>query len=311
MDLLHHYTAFTYKYMTDLESNHEVWQVTVPSLAFQYPFLLHGLLAATALHRHYTAEPSQKQALMNLARYHQQHALTLYIPSIQAIDEDNCHALFAFSILLGVLCYSMLHEDEENEQPLAVRFLEAFDSLNGVVAVAIRTLPWLRDGPLDPILADLAPINRDFDVLDPGMKEALEALMECAKRTCKEEVKAKPSMSPEQRLQAYQDGIFGISTVLAPSNHADRKLSVVVSWSIFAGTDYLSLLRQRDPMAVVILGYYGATLHHFHGTLWLLEGLGTRLTDSVLDEVDKSWHPLLAYAKMRVDQPVTPAQPKA
>ncbi|KAF7193727.1 Sterol uptake control protein 2 [Pseudocercospora fuligena] len=309
MDLLHHYTAYTYKYMTDVPQNYPVWQVIVPGLAFKYPFLLHGLLAASALHRHYTAEPSQKPNLMNLARYHQQHALTLYIPLIQSIDEENCHALFAFSVLLGVLCYSMLHEDEENEQPLAVRFMEVFDSLGGAVVVAVVATQWLRDGPLGPIMEPLTPLNRDFSILEPGMATALEKLLECADKIyC--DGSSKAGLDAQQRLQAYHNSIYGISTVLAPNNYENRKLSVVVSWSIIAGTDYISLLRQRDALAVVILGHYGVALHQLHNTVWVLEGLGKRLTDSVIGEVDECWHDVLTYAKAQVDQPVTPAQPK-
>ncbi|EME81965.1 uncharacterized protein MYCFIDRAFT_215540 [Pseudocercospora fijiensis CIRAD86] len=309
MDLLHHYTACTYQYMTDLPQHYAVWQVVVPRLAFQHPFLLHGLLAASALHRHHTAEPAQKPNLMNLARYHQQHALTRYIPLLQSIDDENCHALFAFSVLLGVLCYSLLHEDEENEQPLAVRFMDVFDSLGGAVVVARVATQCLRDGPLGPIMHPLTPVIRDFSVLHPGMAAALERLLECADQVYRD-ASSKAGLDATQRRNAYHNGIYAISTVLSPTNYQNRKLTTVVSWSIIAGPDYLALLRQRDALAVVILGHYGVALHQLLNPLWILEGLGKRLTDSVIGEVDECWHDVLAYAKAQVDQPVTPAQPK-
>lgn len=323
MELLHHYTAITYKMMSPEPDQHSIWQVYVPQMAFSYRFLLHGILSVTALHRRYDAEECQKETLMNLARYHQQHALTLYIPRLRSINQENCHALFAFSMLLGILCFGMLDDEGLGSRALVSRFLDCFDALMGATAVAYEAAHWLRQGVFRPIMEDIWPEVHDFAHLKEGAKEALEALIAQVGETCKSEptsgssTPVPPLGAPVgeevgngvaggmmSRRQAYLASIYGLATVMYPAP-GDRQASIVVAWPILAGAAFVQLLKRRDPLALVILGHYGVALH-LYGRLWMIEGLGKRLTEAIAEELDVAWQPLLAWPLRRVSEVITP-----
>lgn len=297
MELLHHYTAFTYRMMTQEPEHYWIWQVYVPRMAFSYRFLLHGLLAVTALDRRNESEGSQKEPLMNLARYHQQHALTLYIPLLQDINEDNCHALFAFSVILGGNCFGMLHgELDENPPNVISRFLDIFDALMGATAVAIEAQQWLHEGELSIIMSGLVEEIRGFGHLNDGARRALEGLMSCIDGACE------APGSEDWKRNAYLDSVYGLATIMAPAPK-NRQLSIIVSWPVMAKAGYISLLKRRDPLALAILGHYGVALH-LYGTMWMLQGLGKRLTLAVY-EAEPQWRPYLEWARERIEEPVT------
>lgn len=278
-------------------------QVYVPKMAFSYRFLLHGLLAVTALDRRHHATDSDKESLMQLARYHQQHALTLYIPLLQDINEENCHALFAFSLILGGSCYGMLQGDlDENPPNIVRRFLDIFDALMGATAVAIEAQQWLHEGELSIIMSGLVPEIRHFWHLNEGARSALQGLMSCIDGACK----ALNAGEEECKRNAYLDSIYGLATIMAPAPK-NRQLSIVVSWPVMAKAGYINLLRQRDPLALAILGHYGVALHLYglYDRLWMLEGLGKRLTLAVYYQADAEWRLYLEWAKERIEQPVT------
>lgn len=306
MELLHYYTATVYATITDQKDQHFVWQHTVPQLSFSYPFLLHGILALATLHRRYEEDASHREALMNLARYHQQHALKLYIPLLQSIDEHNCHALFAFSCIIAVICFGILSDDAEDAAPLIARIVDTFDALTGAAVVAVEAYHWLLTGPMLPVMDELEPPRTDLEGTEPGMRAALEGLLDRAQHVCNEGGHVKAGLDAEARRETYRRSIYTLATIIIPAVYKNRPLSVVISWPIMAEASYVALLRHRDPLAVVILGHYGVALHKVDNVLWVLEGLGSHLTETVASEVGEEWAPYLAWARARVAEAQTP-----
>ncbi|PIA91883.1 Sterol uptake control protein 2 [Cercospora beticola] len=305
MELLHHYTSIVYSTMTDRADDDHLWQDAVPRLAFSYPFLLHGLLAVSALHRRHESEGSQRQPLMNVARYHQQHALNLYIPMLQNIDEQNCHALFAFSIVTAIICFGMLSDEEETAPPLVIRVIDMFDALSGTAVVAEVAWEWLHHGPMKVILERTEPVRENLDGLEPGLRSSLDLLLDRAETACLEN--HDPSgLDAATRRKAYHNSIYSLGSIAAPLVFKDRPFGVAMCYPILSGNAYISLLRHRDPLALAILAHYGVVLHQVDYKLWAFEGIGQQLTTIVAKELDDQWLPCLAWAKARVTQPVTP-----
>lgn len=288
--------------MTQKKEQFDIWRDYVPSLAFKYKFLLHGMLAVTALHKRFAEyEPGTADNLLDLARYHQQHALVLYIPLLKSIDEDNCHALFAFSVLLSILCFSFLLDDsaeKSEDDGLISRFIETCDALHGSLVVAIEAREWLHNGEMHRMMEDALPITYEFSKFDPGLAAALEELLACARRE---------PQPPKQN--AYMNAIYGLATILSLTQvyQVEHSISHIVAWPIVAGVEYCNLLRQRDPLALVILGHYSLALS-IQSDLWMLQGgLSWRLVNAVSESVDDTWAPYLTWAKSQVGEQGTPS----
>jgi hypothetical protein len=78
LELLHHYTTSTYLTLTQDSPEHEhVWQIVVPQLAVKHPFLMHGILASSALHLAHVL-PERQQEYTVLAANHESMALPAF-----------------------------------------------------------------------------------------------------------------------------------------------------------------------------------------------------------------------------------------
>lgn len=335
MELLHYWATSTAQSISDNVHHHQLWRVTVPLWAFDNQFLLHGLLAITALHRKREGDDPQPERAIESARYHQQQALTLYIPLLQTITPKNCHALFAFSIIFGAISFAFLLEDSDPEpdsspahdhrngghnsistpSPLlpsppgattttttdggmVKRFIEACDAFLGATAIGIQAGAWLLQGAMATYMVPPAPILKDFHVNDREFQAALTDLLALAETLRGEEVRA-GRVDAEVRFAAYVKAICGLGTILMQDPRT-LELSVLIAWPVIAETDYLNLLRQADPFAMTILGHYGVALD-FHGEkMWMTAGLGRRLTNVVYAQLEEKFKPRLEWATRRV-----------
>ena len=94
MKLFHHYCTEVCSSITTM-SVPEVWSKDVPELAFNYPFLMHSLLAFSATHLSRT-EPSLEQYVSS----HRLDALRLLREAVLEISEENTDALVASALIL-------------------------------------------------------------------------------------------------------------------------------------------------------------------------------------------------------------------
>ncbi|CZT21703.1 uncharacterized protein RCC_07568 [Ramularia collo-cygni] len=294
LELMHYYTISSHQILSRLPEHYWIWQVQVPRMAFSHKYLLHGLLALTAMHRCSGADESQIPNLVALARYHQQHALVLYIPLLQQIDPDNCHALFAFSIVLTLLSFGMLKSDDHNPQSLINGFTDVCDSQFGAAAVATQAAEWLRHGPLGPTVVPIVQPKSDLSDVDPSVRGVLEPLLQCAQSVCEEARAHQSADEVASRHAAYMTSIMALASIQQEESAAE--IAMITAWPVMTTPSYVKLLKERDQLALVILGNYGAVLH-ICGGQWIIEGLGRRLTEAVYAEVDPGWHPLLAWAR--------------
>lgn len=96
LKLFHHYCTKVWPSITAAGiSGLEVWSTDIPDLAFEYPFLMHSLLAFSATHLSRT-----ESGLEQYVSRHRLHALRLLREAVLKISEDNTDALVASALIL-------------------------------------------------------------------------------------------------------------------------------------------------------------------------------------------------------------------
>ena len=302
LELMHHYATGTFLHLTDVPEHLLLWQIDIPRLAFSHPFLLHGLLSLAALHRSQHAE-SQRASLVELARAHQHEALPMYIEQLKAITETNCHALFAYSIVLGGLTFGFLQVDLVDSsishegsaaKGIIAEMLAVFDTLIGATVVAVNARTWLRSGVLKPLLRPLTPASIYMSRLGAEMKSALEEILSYISGASRAAV-------AEEDKQTYANAVRGLGVAFPDADGHLPSVSEVVSWPVIAGAPYLQLLKNQDALALVVLAHYGAALH-LSGQIWFLQGLGRRIVDAVSDCLEDEWLTIMQWVKKRVEE---------
>lgn len=292
LELMHHYSTSTCFTMTDIAENFPLWQYDVPRLAFKHEFLLHGLLALSALHMSQTQESSPSSSFGDLARNHQSVALSSYIPLLRDINRNNSNALFAFSAVLGATSFAFLQQPEE--QPSSHDFVKGvadiFELLVGSTVIAVEGRTWLKSGNMSSLLTPHPFLSKELSHCSFDAKESLDAIINRARP------RGSPADTPtaEETWSTYASSAEQLGS-LFPAR-ADRTIAMgkVVGWPALAGSPLIYKLKHLDPVALIILAHYGAALH-LNEHIWYLRGLGNRLVRAIADIVDEEWQPYLRW----------------
>ncbi|ETI23284.1 hypothetical protein G647_05084 [Cladophialophora carrionii CBS 160.54] len=271
-------TCFT---MSDRWETFRVWQVSVPALASDQPFLRHGLLALASMHVRYTSPPLLQSRYLDLATQHQARALAGYIPELRTITPGNCHALFAFSALLLPIRYSFISamDGEIDPEDVLGEITSVFDYVIGATVIASRGAGWLRAGVLRPLMDRTTDPGDMLLYLVKEPQDALRSLMAYVEHLARE-AEANNNSEILAKIPIYVRSI-GMLTNAFPSEDAERRIfDDMIGWPHFVGGDLVRLLRERDQMALVVLAHYGVALHAFNG-FWWLDKVGARLIQAI------------------------------
>ena len=152
LELLHHYITVT-SYALTLGQYHDAWHTTVPRIALSHDWLMHGILAVSALHLAHL-KPEQRSGYMKRAAMHQDHALQGHQIALASPDAENGDALFSFSLIIIYLAFASLDtSDGAIDAPLQ-SVIRCLQMLRGVRAIGPAVRPFVEVGPLAPLLKD-------------------------------------------------------------------------------------------------------------------------------------------------------------
>jgi hypothetical protein len=275
------------------------WKTTIPSLSLKHLYLKHGLLSLAAMHLHHQCSPEARPFYFELASLHQDKALEYFIPQLEVITEETCHALFAFSILLPALQYSFLTVPRElhSSQDLIDRIIINFDYLIGATVISSGADEWIVNG----IVAPLVTIRKLESIIPDLIQEpqnSINALMYSISQSStlnnNHTLQSKSHTENATLLSIYKHSIDMLSNAFPSADSNRRYLDATIGWPYFVGLDFLGLLKENDPIALVILGFYGVALHSFK-SFWWLDRMGARLVEAVSHVISPTHLPLLQW----------------
>jgi hypothetical protein len=249
------------------------------------PYLMHQLLALSALHLSTTATAT-RDFYYSYATGLQGRALALFNENnpVLEVTPANCVAVFLFSSLLGVqmLCDVLRYQRASLEAFVGgfTNFLTVFRGVSAVLSESRKPLP---DAELHCHLnlnEALEQAKRmkgsDYDTLQEFLKDSdADAL---AKADYAESISV---------LQQVLD--VGRMT---PNIHIS--ISVILGWPLYIPTGYIELLRQQRPEALIVLAHYAALLHRGHN-LWVIGDGGRFIVESINQVLEPKWHEWLKF----------------
>ncbi|ESK97049.1 c6 zinc finger domain protein [Moniliophthora roreri MCA 2997] len=302
LKLLHHFslvTAPTLAYGTS--SSIHVAQFVVPRLAFNNPFLMHLLLAASSIHLHTLYHPLgiSDEKYLDLAQSHRQRALTL-MPA----DLDPDFGMISLAFL--VICK---FADSLSEPPARLSPNDSgFPLILSVIELIRRTVhsaDWdfhdeelqAMNWPLRP-RANAAYLNNH--PVTNGIPIAFPFFLTRIHLPTTEYPNPEEVMDPETS-RAYEVAADALCDCWHVCQRPNTELGGMLSWPVRISDMFYRFLIEKRPRALVLLYYYCMVLTRLGHCWWAVGGveiarnslgwiglvLGPRWTECVISPISR------------------------
>lgn len=285
MELLYHFYngAWSDVHVATLQKQDAF--LTIQVHALKAPYLLHQMLAVSALYLSIT-RPEKQAHYKRLAESLHARALSLVNEMVGVGDPSAELALLMFSSLVGIqmLCDTLRYRKGDLDS-----FLEAFVQYSHIhrdVKIVADTSKHLLEDPSAGLLSQLCDESKSTDFsgeASPGP--------ECAAlRSMLTRVSTK---SPE--LEACRDAIDQLQNLFDASNASPTVgAHMIFAWATAIPPEFVGCLTRKVPEAFVILAYYAGFLHR-HSGLWVVGDGATFLIKSISDLLMPEWNEYLVW----------------
>ena len=292
LKIFNHYAAYTSASLSDRDSVQLTWRVAVPQEAIPHSFLMHALLSFASAHLAQLC-PAQRTSYGRGALVHRNIALRSCIPSLRNITPKNCHALFAFSSVIAVSTFAFPDALSESQMSPVDNILTFLVLIRGVNTVLQGGLDWIKSGSLNPLLQDGRVNWRKQVALLPvtflAPFERLHAL----------NVKASPDTNDRK---VYEEAIQDLENSYGAYQLIASDRSLVFIWCAIIPREYVTLVSERQPMALVVLAHFAVLLHNV-GAQWWAGDRGKLLVEAIHDELGNDWKLAVEWPMAVVQRP--------
>ncbi|KAJ5096326.1 hypothetical protein NUU61_005682 [Penicillium alfredii] len=289
LELMMQWCNATYHTLSRNELTDPIWRNIVPDEALSHSFLMHGILALSALHLARTGpEPSRRAGYLNRAVAHQNQALALFRELLGDITDANAKAMFAFASIVVVYTFGFPHTPDAQDAWTCVDDLyQVLILTRGIQQVIRSPADCLRDSQFAPILQ---------------VEEVHAFLSEDATVTIKRLHEANENYGAHHSThdrEVYQETINNFAEMLSWVQGGMTASTVAGRWAIRLPQRFLELLRQREPLALVMLAHYGVLLRYLKHR-WCFDEWCVRVAKAVWAILDRRWRPLVDWAMREI-----------
>ncbi|TVY15499.1 Orsellinic acid/F9775 biosynthesis cluster protein D, partial [Lachnellula arida] len=246
--ILDHYTTHTWLTLATDEITRQMWRDIVPQLAHQYKFLMHALLACSALHMA-TFYPDRHSELTIKARSHQDHAMPLFRAAIPSVEDETCDAVLIFARLIAITAFALDENlytvgEKENKLPSWLFFIRSGCHMLCEVWARIGT------GPVQALAIS-------WEVLVDKTRFPHQLMLDY-------HLAILPPDWPEEVRGTYNHSALALARTFSCIDALDDKiapLDVVSFWPIQNSAEFEEMLSNWHPGALIPLAHYCIVLH--------------------------------------------------
>ncbi|KAL0930480.1 Upc2 protein [Colletotrichum truncatum] len=251
-------------------------------VAFVTPYVMDALLALAALH---LAEvfPSKADHYSSLATNLQTRALEIFNKTKPDLSDTTCVPLFHFTAVIGILALHKTlrnHREEGCFQDFLASFADYLD-IHRVVR-GITASMWQNVRENFP--------HRSMSAIDSGRcsdgnPEAI-ALHEMLDQS---NLEPSPLAACREAVEVLG---FSFDTYRSLAKQSAHRSPSVMAFGTRINIEFIHLLRQYQPEALIIISYYSVLLQ-WSRDFWVIGDAGQFMLDSISNMLDEKWRKLL------------------
>jgi hypothetical protein len=264
-----------------------IWEIEVPLHAENNAFLRHALLATSALHICFL-QPSNPNEYRLAAYRNCREATLLFRSTVPKITGENCIAVLAFSLLISVFQLGIIRPPADvTAAEASGQLIHALSALRGAWSLIGQLHSHLAQTPVSGLFSQRRHFK--FEPLDDNHQQAFERL---------ESLNSLSSAPLEVRTPRAEAIRLLRSWFSATSGNPSTWLHLVY-WPSSLPDEYISLLKENDPISLVIFCHWSVGIGR-GSQKWFLAGWAEQAIDLTVRLLGPEWHPALEWpTKMR------------
>lgn len=273
--LIVQWQADTHRFFARNEETKHIWQVLLVEEALDTPFLMHGILAVSALHLSLSEIEPQKSFWLGIATAHKGQALPQFVQNLQNIDVANAKAMMGLSGLVVAFAFgSALTGVADADLPCLDTLHNVFALCRGVQQI-INAGSSLRSSNFAPMFNHTPPpIN-----YPERAKESLDHL---------EQLNAALGTGKNHDTATYTRMIDELRALSVHTYAQPTCMMLAAGWAIRATPQYLQYMQHREPFSLVTLAHYCAFLHIARENFFL-QSWGSCVLREIHQLLDPTW----------------------
>jgi hypothetical protein len=278
--LLVHYSNYTSTTIPFfVHSEKDVWKSRMPVAAADNPSLMHGLMAFSALHLAYL-EPHARSKWKMLAFRHQNVALGLLRTALPTINPHNVHAITGLSILLCASSITTTQDSLDCSTPVN-DIIQVFN-LHRVIGKAITVYKdMIMQGPMPLMVGQWKARCSDFSLPDHE-EQKFDLLYDLNNYHHAQSPLAHSII--EVAIDSLKDIYSDVVSWKSPVHR-----NAVASWPVHIENQYVDLLFEKDPVALVVFAHFFALSRTDFESPWFMSGWIDRSLASISDALPDEW----------------------
>ncbi|KAB8262166.1 hypothetical protein BDV32DRAFT_120648 [Aspergillus pseudonomiae] len=263
------------------EKTKHVWGVLLVDEALNTPFLMHGILAVSALHLSLSEDEPQKSFWLGLATAHKSQALPQFLENLHSVDAANAKAMMGLSGLVVAFAFgSALTGVSDADKPCLDTLHNVFVLCRGVQQI-INVASTLRHTNFAPLFDPTPP-----QVAYPDRaKESLDRL---------EQLNTAHGTGRGHDTAAYARAIQELRGLSVHTFAQPTCMMLAAGWAIRATPEYLQYVQRHEPFALVVHAHYCTFLHIARENCFL-QSWGSCVLREIYHLLDSTWRPHISW----------------
>jgi hypothetical protein len=304
LELLHNFTTLTSHTLSSDPVLRNVWRINVPQEGFKYDFVMRSILAISALHMSlYSNE--KRDFYLQIARSEHGAALQQLAATLPRVTAENCSALHIAAALTFFYAWAAPRNPGDFFLVSNSGVADWVFLLHGVRSISAGWHDELARGPFS------ASIRLGRSRLQVGAEEyrssaAWLSTTEHAQLTHLQRIVTQAAADDEacailekniKNLElsycaTFSDAGWATGGDGSPGSRPDRNITAwaltsnIYSWLYKMDGQFIEMLNQRSPLALVVFAHFAVLLKYL-GSCWWMQGWPTHLLQEIWEHLDQ------------------------
>ncbi|KAK9847346.1 hypothetical protein MYU51_019555 [Penicillium brevicompactum] len=273
-ELMHHWCTVTADTLAVGPELRHVWRAIIPREGYENRFVMHGVLAMSAMHKAYLV-PSQVDTYLNISAHHQVLGSEGFRAILSNVTSENWRPVFCFAgvFVAYILCLPVRSPNGKLQTPI-FGLLDLISCMAGVQTSVSPFLSLVTPSEFYPTIRGLGEAISDSAEGKPfpSLKHSLLPV-DTFDALSNLRVFFEAELAPEKR-RPYLDAVRKLETAarLVARAGLDTEVGTTLFWVSEVNESIIYDMRAFEHPALTLIAYFAVFMAALEKTFWYVRG---------------------------------------